>query len=62
MANFESKDKTVRQMALVTFFLDKFVIRAGNAKDEDEEAETSDCSSMRLEDIALFEEKDGKNT
>ena len=35
-------------------------MRAGNEKDEDQ-ADTVGCCSLRVEHIALHEEKDGKN-
>ncbi|KAG8222958.1 hypothetical protein J437_LFUL000253 [Ladona fulva] len=57
--DWKSKEMRIRQRAVALYFIDKLALRAGNEKDEDQ-ADTVGCCSLRVEHLALHEEKDGK--
>ena len=45
--DFHSKDIGVQQRAVATYFIDKLALRAGNSKDDQKEADTVGCCSLR---------------
>lgn len=57
--DWKSKEMRIRQRAVALYFIDKLALRAGNEKDEDQ-ADTVGCCSLRVEHIALHEERDGR--
>lgn len=59
-ADFKSNEMRIRQRAVAMYFIDKLALRAGNEKDENEEADTVGCCSLRVEHVKLYEKKDGK--
>ncbi len=50
--DWDSQDKTKRQMAVALYFLDKLALRAGHEKDEDE-ADTVGCCTLKVGDRAF---------
>lgn len=40
-----------RQIAVATFLIDRFALRAGNEKDVDEEADTVGCCTLKVENV-----------
>ena len=60
VSDFKSKEMAKRQRAVALYFIDKLALRAGNEKNDKEEADTVGCCSLRVEHINLHEEKDGK--
>ncbi|KAI5055029.1 hypothetical protein GOP47_0030174 [Adiantum capillus-veneris] len=50
--NFNSADKTKRQIAVATYLIDRLALRAGNEKDDDE-ADTVGCCSLKVEHVTL---------
>jgi DNA topoisomerase-1 len=58
--DLKSKEMRIRQRAVALYFIDKLALRAGNEKDDKEEADTVGCCSLRVEHITLHSEKDGK--
>ncbi|KAJ1532421.1 DNA topoisomerase 1, partial [Nowakowskiella sp. JEL0078] len=53
-ANLTDKDTQIRQRATALYLIDRYALRAGNEKGEDE-ADTVGCCSLRLEHITLEE-------
>lgn len=53
-AELSDKVMEIRQRATAMYFIDKFALRAGNEKGEDE-ADTVGCCSLRLEHVSLKE-------
>ncbi|MQL82354.1 hypothetical protein Taro_014828, partial [Colocasia esculenta] len=51
--NFTSKDDATRQIAVATYLIDKLALRAGNEKEEGEEADTVGCCTLKVENVAL---------
>ncbi|KAG2250098.1 hypothetical protein Bca52824_089726 [Brassica carinata] len=49
--NFNSKDVSKRQIAVATYLIDKLALRAGNGKDEDEEADTVGCCTLKVDNV-----------
>ncbi|XP_074290840.1 DNA topoisomerase 1 beta-like [Silene latifolia] len=48
--DFKSKDVTIKQTAVATYFIDKLALRAGNEKDDDE-ADTLGCCTLKVENV-----------
>ncbi|OQV12457.1 DNA topoisomerase 1 [Hypsibius exemplaris] len=57
-ADMKSKEMRIRQRAVALYFIDKLALRAGNEKEEGETADTVGCCSLRVEHIALDDEKE----
>jgi DNA topoisomerase-1 len=51
-----SKGSYEKQLGTVTYFIDKLALRVGNEKNEEEEADTVGCCSLRVEHITLHPE------
>ncbi|GAA6032621.1 hypothetical protein JCM8097_004843 [Rhodosporidiobolus ruineniae] len=51
-ADLKSKEMAVRQRATAVYLIDRFALRAGNEKGEDE-ADTVGCCSLRFEHVTL---------
>ena len=51
----------VQQRAVAIYFIDKLALRAGKEKYGDDEADTVECCSLRVEHIQLYESKNGKD-
>ncbi|KAG2388416.1 hypothetical protein C9374_000580 [Naegleria lovaniensis] len=45
--------ETERQLGVAIYFIDKLALRVGNEKDDEEEADTVGCCSLRVEHITL---------
>ena len=58
-ADMRAKEMATRQRAVALYLIDKLVLRAGNEKDADEEADTVGCCSLRVEHVELHREKEG---
>ncbi|XP_055960562.1 pentatricopeptide repeat-containing protein At5g50280, chloroplastic-like [Mercurialis annua] len=48
--DFRSKDPTKKQIAVVTYHIDKLALRAGNEKDDDE-ADTVGCCTLKVANV-----------
>jgi len=44
-----------RQLGCAAYLIDRLALRVGNTKDEDEEADTVGCTTLRVEHVACFE-------
>ncbi|KAK1426569.1 hypothetical protein QVD17_15245 [Tagetes erecta] len=49
--DFGSKDVTKRQIAVATYLIDKVVLSAGNEKDDDDEADTVGCCTLKVKNV-----------
>ncbi|CAH9103069.1 unnamed protein product [Cuscuta epithymum] len=49
--DFNSKDPVKRQIAVATYLIDKLALRAGNDKDDAEEADTVGCCTLKVENV-----------
>lgn len=56
MEKIMSKSMYERQLGTVTYFIDKLALRVGNEKNDEEEADTVGCCSLRVEHIELRED------
>lgn len=56
MDKINSKSSFEKQLGTVTYFIDKLALRVGNEKNEEEEADTVGCCSLRVEHIKLMPE------
>jgi len=54
MEKAKGKDKYYRELGTVAYFIDKLALRVGNEKNEEEEADTVGCCSLRKEHIQLM--------
>jgi DNA topoisomerase-1 len=52
---WKSQDEKAKQLGVAMYFIDKLALRVGNEKDEEEEADTVGCCSLRCEHIKLIE-------
>uniref|UniRef100_A0A2K6GM44 DNA topoisomerase I n=2 Tax=Propithecus coquereli TaxID=379532 RepID=A0A2K6GM44_PROCO len=59
-ADWKSREMKRRQCAVALYLIDKLALRAGNEKEEGEEADTVGCCSLRVEHIRLHPEADGQ--
>jgi len=57
--DLKDREMRIRQRAVALYLIDKFALRAGNEKDE-EEADTVGCCSLRYEHVELLEKKEDK--
>ncbi|KAG8046514.1 hypothetical protein GUJ93_ZPchr0008g13757 [Zizania palustris] len=48
--DFRNKDKTMKQIAVATYLIDKLALRAGNEKDDDE-ADTVGCCTLKVDNV-----------
>lgn len=53
MEKINSRSPYERQLGTVTYFIDKLALRVGNEKNDEEEADTVGCCSLRVEHIDL---------
>ncbi|KAJ3173112.1 DNA topoisomerase 1 [Geranomyces variabilis] len=51
--DLKAKEMYTRQLATAMYLIDRLALRAGNAKNDEEEADTVGCCSLRLENISL---------
>ncbi|KAJ3149531.1 DNA topoisomerase 1 [Geranomyces michiganensis] len=51
--DLRAKEMYTRQLATAMYLIDRLALRAGNAKNDEEEADTVGCCSLRLENISL---------
>ncbi|XP_078433045.1 DNA topoisomerase 1 alpha-like [Wolffia australiana] len=51
--DFTNKDDTKKQVAVATYLIDKLALRAGNEKEEGEEADTVGCCTLKVENVML---------
>lgn len=58
--DLKDREMRIRQRAVALYLIDKFALRAGNEKDDDEQADTVGCCSLRFEHIELHEQFEGK--
>jgi DNA topoisomerase-1 len=54
MEKVNSKSMYERQLGTVTYFIDKLALRVGNEKNDEEEADTVGCCSLRVQHIDLL--------
>ena len=50
-ADMKNREMFVQQRAVAIYFIDKLALRAGKEKDGNDEADTVDCWSLRVEHI-----------
>ena len=54
MSKIKSNDMYQRQIGTVAYFIDKLALRVGNEKNDEEEADTVGCCSLRKEHVELM--------
>jgi DNA topoisomerase-1 len=54
LRKIEDKDMRNRQLGTATYLIDTLALRAGNEKDNEEEADTVGCCSLRVEHVTLL--------
>lgn len=54
MEKIHSRSMYERQLGTVTYFIDKLALRVGNEKNDEEEADTVGCCSLRVQHIELL--------
>jgi DNA topoisomerase-1 len=52
---WDAEDDKSKQLGVAMYFIDKLALRVGNEKDDEEEADTVGCCSLRKEHITLKE-------
>lgn len=55
-SKIESKNKEDQQIGVVTYLIDKLALRVGNDKNEENEADTVGCCSLRCEHVKLLDD------